>query len=137
MTDPHNLRLLIADDEPSVRSLLKTILTVDGFRVLGEVADGSEAVRVCEDIVPNFAVLDISMPLLNGIDAARSILQGNSRIKIILVTVHREVCYLLEGLRAGIAGYLTKDKLASCLTEAIAAVGTGETYVRVGSLGND
>jgi len=85
---------------------------------------------MCRELEPDIVVLDISMPLLNGIDAARCIIRYNSRIKIIVITMHTELCYILESLRAGITGFVTKDKLASSLPEAITAVGRGETYVR-------
>ena len=129
MTDRREIKVVIADDDRTVLALVKSILNANGFRLVDEALDGNEAVRKCRELEPDIAVLDISMPLLNGIDAARCIIQFNSRIKIIVITMHTEPCYILESLSAGITGFVTKDKLASSLSEAITAVGRGETYV--------
>ena len=133
MTDYREMKVLIADDDRKVLALVKSILQANGFRFVGEALDGNAAVRMCRELEPDVAVLDISMPLLNGIDAARCIIQSNSRIKIIAMTMHTEIWYILESLRAGITGFVTKDKLASSLSQAITAVGRSETYVRATS----
>jgi len=129
MTDRREIKVVIADDDRTVLALVKSILNANGFRLVDEALDGNEAVRKCRELEPDIAVLDISMPLLNGIDAARCIIRSNSRIKIIVITMHTDLCYILESLRAGVTGFVTKDKLASSLSEAITAVGRGETYV--------
>ncbi len=129
MTDRREIKVVIADDDRTVLALVKSILNANGFRLVEEALDGNEAVRKCRELEPDIAVLDISMPLLNGIDAARCIIRSNSRIKIIVITMHTDLCYILESLRAGVTGFVTKDKLASSLSEAITAVGRGETYV--------
>ncbi len=134
MADHREMKVVIADDDRTVLALVKSILQANGFSFVGEALDGNEAVRMCRELEPDIAVLDISMPLLNGIDAARCIIQSNSRMKIIVITMHTELCYILESLRVGITGFVTKDKLASSLPEAITAVGRGETYVRATSL---
>jgi len=133
MTDYREMKVLIADDDRTVLALVNSILQANGFRFVGEALDGNAAVRMCRELEPDVAVLDISMPLLNGIDAARCIIQSNSRIKIIAMTMHTEIWYILESLRAGITGFVTKDKLASSLSQAITAVGRSETYVRATS----
>jgi DNA-binding NarL/FixJ family response regulator len=129
-TGHRNLTFVIADDDQMVRTIVKTILEEHGFHKLGETSDGEEAVRLCRDLRPDVALLDLSMPLLNGIDAARDIIKDYPATKIIVLTEHTERPYILETLRAGVAGYLTKDKAASNLPEAIDAVCKGETYVR-------
>ncbi len=133
MTDRRELKFVIADDDRTVLALVKSILNVNGFRLVDEALDGNAAVQMCRELEPDIAVLDISMPLLNGIDAARCIIRSNSRTKIIVITMHTQPCYILESLRAGITGFITKDKLASSLPEAIRAVSRGETYVRASS----
>jgi CheY-like chemotaxis protein len=129
MTDRRELKFVIADDDWTVLALVRSILNANGFRLVKEALDGNAAVRMCREVKPDIAVLDISMPLLNGIDAARCIIRSNSRTKIIVMTMHTESRYILESLRAGITGFVTKDKLASSLPEAIRAIGRGETYV--------
>ncbi len=129
MTDRRELKFVIADDDRTVLALVRSILNASGFRLVKEALDGNAAVRMCREVKPDIAVLDISMPLLNGIDAARCIIRSNSRTKIIVITMHTESRYILESLRAGITGFVTKDKLASSLPEAITAVGRGGTYV--------
>ncbi|MBI4390888.1 MAG: response regulator transcription factor, partial [candidate division NC10 bacterium] len=104
------LRVLLADDHQIVRQGLKALLEREGFDVAAEASDGLEAVRLARDLQPDVAVLDIAMPLLNGLDAAREVLQGSPRTKAILLTMHAEDHYVLEALRAGVSGYVLKTK---------------------------
>lgn len=123
------VRVLLADDHAVVREGLRVLLEREGFQVIAEASDGREAVRLCEAQPPDVAVLDIGMPLLNGIDAAREITKANSQIKVILLTMHTEDHLVLEGLRSGIAGYVLKTKASSELVQAIRAVGRGEMFL--------
>jgi len=88
-------RLLIADDHAIVRDGLRAILKDEGFEVVGEASDGLEAIRLCEELGPDIAVVDISMPLLNGIDSARQILKASPKTKDCSpFDAHREaVCF--------------------------------------------
>lgn len=126
------LRVLLADDHLIVRQGLKALLQREGLEVVGEASDGHEAVRLAGDLHPEVAVLDLSMPLLNGIDAARQILQTSPRMKTILLTVHTEDQYVLEALRAGISGYVLKTQAALDLVQAIQDVSRGATYLSPG-----
>ena len=134
MASRRNLRFVIADDHPLIREILKAILEVRQFRVVGVASDGREAVRLCRDLEPDMAVLDLSMPQLNGIDVAREIKKDSPGTGIIVLSTHSDGPYILESLRAGVAGYVTKDKAASCLPEAIDAVCRGEIYVRASGI---
>ena len=134
MPNHRNLTFVIADDYPTVRQTIKEILEGKGFRVVGEASDGIEAVRLSRELEPNIVVLDLSMPQLNGIDAARAIQMTNPNTKIIILTIHSGRPYLLESLIVRVSGYITKSKAASELLEAIDAVSKGEIYVRTPSV---
>jgi len=127
---PWKLRFVIADGDPTIRKLVKTIVEGQGFHVAGVASDGDKAVRLCRDLKPDMAVLDLSMPRLNGIDAALQIKKFCPDTRIILLSAHPDGPCIFQSLCAGAAGYVTKDKAASSLPEAIAAVFRGEIYVR-------
>jgi DNA-binding NarL/FixJ family response regulator len=125
-------RILLADDHLIVRQALKALLEGEGFSVVAEVGDGVEAVRVARERCPDVAVLDLSMPLLNGLDAAREIQQACPRAKAILLTIHAEDHYVLDALRAGIKGYVLKTQAAADLVRAISEVQKGAVYLSPG-----
>ena len=129
MKSDRRLTFVIADDHLVYRDAVKAIIEENGFEVIGEASDGDEAVRLCQNLEPDMAVLDVSMPRLNGIDAAREIKDARPNTKIVLLTIHAEDQYILSGLHAGAAAYVTKTRAASNLLEAIATVCRGETYV--------
>jgi two-component system response regulator NreC len=126
------LRIVLADDHMIVRQGLKSLLEREGFQVVGEAADGFEAVRLSRDLAPDLAVLDLSMPSLNGVDAALEIVQASPKTKVILLTMHTEEQYVLRALRAGITGYILKTKAAADLLQAIHEVSRGMTYLSPG-----
>jgi DNA-binding NarL/FixJ family response regulator len=123
------LRILLADDHQVVRQGLKALLQQEGFEVLGEASSGLEAVRLAQSLRPDIAVLDLAMPLLNGIAAAREILQHCPETRTILLTMHTEEPYILEALRAGIRGYVAKIQAADDLLVAIQEVARGHVYL--------
>lgn len=123
------IQILLADDHQIVRDGLKAILEKEGYRVNAEASNGQEAVRLAQQTRPDIAVLDISMPVLNGLDAAREILQQLPSTKTILLTMHTDKSYVLEGLRAGIKGFVTKTHAAEDLVHAIREVMKGPTYL--------
>lgn len=127
-----SLRLLLADDHLLVRQGLKAFLEREGFQVTGEAADGREAVRLAQDVQPDVAVLDLAMPLLNGLDAAREILQACPRTRTILLTMHTEDQYVLAALRAKIRGVVLKSQAAADLVQAIREVSRGAIYLSPG-----
>jgi DNA-binding NarL/FixJ family response regulator len=122
-------RLLLADDHVLVRNGLRNLLLHEGFEVVAEASNGREAVEQTVEVDPDVALLDISMPLLNGIDAARQINNTSPRTKVILLTMHKEEQYALEGLRSGIKGYVLKTQDTGDLVQAIRTVMHGDTYL--------
>jgi DNA-binding NarL/FixJ family response regulator len=127
-----SIRVLLADDHVIVRQGLKALLEKEGVNVVGEVANGREAVQWVRDHNPDVAVLDLAMPMLNGLDAAREILKTSSRTKPILLTMYTEDHYVLEALRAGVRGYVMKNHSREDLVRAIMQVARGEVYLSPG-----
>lgn len=125
-------RVLLADDHVVLRQSLRIFLEQQGFEVAGEASDGHMAVRLCEQLKPHVAIVDIGMPLLNGIDAAHELARQCPETKVILLTMYSERSYVVAALRAGIAGYVLKSSAASTLMQAIQAVLAGETYLSGG-----
>jgi DNA-binding NarL/FixJ family response regulator len=124
--------LLLADDHPIFRQGLKALLEKEGFNVVAEGANGVEAVRLAEKLRPDIAILDFSMPRLNGLDAAKEILKASPRTKVVMLTVHREEQYVVEALNAGIKGYVLKSEAATALVEAIREAYAGNAYLSPG-----
>jgi len=99
-----------------------------GMEVVGEAADGREAVRLARELKPDIVILDIGMPLLNGLDAAAHILRENDRTGIIILSMHTDESYILRALDAGAKGYLLKDHADEDLERAIQSVAAGKPY---------
>ena len=123
------MQILLADDHGVVREAIRALLEQQGFQVVGEAADGLEAVRLAEKFKPRVAVLDLSMPLLNGVEASREIARISPQTRIIILTMYKEDQYVLEALRAGVFGYLLKTSAAKDLVEAIRQVSHGTVYL--------
>lgn len=121
--------ILLADDHQIVRDGMKAFLEREGYKVNADADNGREAVRLAANIRPQVAVLDISMPVLNGLDAAREILSSSTGTKIILLTMHHERSYVLEGLRIGVKGFVTKTHAAEDLVQAIRHALQDKTYL--------
>ena len=124
-----SLRILLADDHCIVRQGLRALLERAGFEVVGEAADGLEAVRLAESLSPDVTVLDLIMPLLNGLDAGRQILAGRPDMPILLLTMHTEEAHVAAALRSGIRGYLLKTQAADDLARAIRDVVRGHIFL--------
>jgi DNA-binding NarL/FixJ family response regulator len=123
------IRVLLADDHAVVRHGLRALLEKEGYLVAAEAADGQDAVRQATQVYPDIAILDIHMPILNGLDAARALRKGSPGLKVILLTRHDEAQYVTEALRAGVKGYVLKSQAATDLVEAIEQVGRGAVYL--------
>jgi DNA-binding NarL/FixJ family response regulator len=126
------IRIVLADDHVLVRQSLKSLLEREGFKVVGEASDGQETVRHVETLQPDIAVMDISMPILNGLNAAREINRTSPKTKNILLTQHDEGQYVSEALEAGVKGYVLKSQVANDLLLAIRQVSRGQVYLSPG-----
>jgi two-component system response regulator NreC len=126
------IRVVLADDHVLVRQGLKSLLEREGVQVAGEASDGQEAVQQVLSIRPDIAILDISMPILNGVDAARNIGRLAPKTKVILLTQHGEDQYISGALEAGVRGYVLKNQVASDLVRAIQQVSHGQVYLSPG-----
>jgi two-component system, NarL family, response regulator NreC len=129
------LQIVLADDHELVREGLRSLLVKQHFEVVGEASEGRKAVELARDLRPDIVVVDYSMPLLNGLEAAREIHTVSPSSKTILLTVHMEDQYVFEALRAGVRGYVVKTQAAADLIRAIQEVSRGQIYLSPGISG--
>jgi two-component system, NarL family, response regulator NreC len=129
------IRVVLADDHVLVRQGLKSLLEREGFQIVAEASDGQEALHFVRTLKPEIAVMDIAMPILNGLDAARQMIRPSSETKVILLTQHDEEQYLSEALEAGVRGYVLKSQVASDLIQAMRRVSRGDVYLSPGVSG--
>lgn len=120
---------MLADDHALVRQGLRALLEREGLVVVAEASDGQEAVRLAAEHHPDVAVLDVSMPVRNGVDAAREIEATSRRTRTILLTQHDDDRFVIEAVRAGAKGYVLKSQAATDLVEAIRQVSRGDVYL--------
>jgi two-component system, NarL family, response regulator NreC len=123
------IRILLADDHDIVRKGLRYILQrQNGTDVIGEAKDGREAVKMAEKLEPDLIIMDIAMPLLNGIEATAQIVKANPKTKVIILSMFSDETYLVRILSAGAKGYLLKDSTETDLLPAVKAVMQGKPY---------
>jgi two-component system, NarL family, response regulator NreC len=124
------LRILLADDHDIVRKGLRYLLDRDAnLEVAGEAVDGRTAVKLAGELRADIVIMDIGMPLLNGIDAAAQLVRANSRTGVIILSMHSDEDYILRALRVGVKGYLLKDTVEVDLLRAIDSVRKGRTFL--------
>jgi two-component system, NarL family, response regulator NreC len=123
------LRILLADDHGIVRRGLKSLLeSQPGLEVIGEAADGLEAVRLCGELSPDLLIVDISMPLMNGIEVASRAQKLEPAPGVIILSMHVDESYIMRALAAGARGYLVKDATDEDLIPAVRAVAAGKPF---------
>jgi two-component system response regulator NreC len=123
-------RILLVDDHAVVRQGFKMILDAQSdMEIVGEAANGREAVELAAQLSPDIVVMDVAMPELNGIEATRRVIASDPHIRVIALSMHKDSVYVREILRAGARGYLLKDSGADDLVKAIRAVAGGESYL--------
>lgn len=124
------VRVLIVDDHALIRDGLRKILSVEpGIRVVGEAANGQEAVRFVVREPVDVVLLDVSMPVMNGIEACREIKRARPGVAVVALTIHDQEEYLFEMIRAGVSGYVLKDISSGKLVETIFGVARGESFI--------
>jgi len=121
-------RVLLADDHTIVAEGLVSLLEPD-FDLVGRVDNGRDLLKKAEELSPDVIVTDISMPLLNGIEALRQLKKAKPDVRVVFLTVHADVSYITEAFRAGAAGYVLKQSAAEELRSAIKAAHEGRTYL--------
>jgi two-component system, NarL family, response regulator NreC len=124
-----NIRILIAEDHTLVRKGFRHVLEAeDGFEVVAEAGDGRKAVELAAEYEPDVVIMDIGMPLLDGIEATRAITASNPEVKILVVSMHLDSGSIREALQAGALGFLSKDALTREFLRAIRMVASGREY---------
>src|ERR1051325_8193775 len=125
------IRILLVDDQPLFREGLRTLLSVHlDFEVVGEAGDGSEAIKLARSLLPLVVLMDLQMPVLDGVAATRSLHQEQPDCRVIVLTTFDDDEMVFDGLRAGAVGYLLKDAPSEKLAEAIRVAARGETFLQ-------
>jgi len=123
------LRILLADDHTMVRQGLRKLLEErPEWQVVAEAGDGRDAVRLAEEFKPDVAVVDVAMPLLNGIETTRQITRLAPRTKVLVLSMYSDEAYVIQMLKAGATGYLLKDSAGVDLLQAVQAVSQGKSF---------
>lgn len=125
-----NIRILVADDHAILRAgLIRLLGEVRGMEVVGEAENGHEALEKVKELIPDVVLMDISMPIMNGMDATREIRKWNEEVKVLILSVHDNEEYLFQAFQAGATGYLLKNAAARDLTNAIHVVAQGDYFL--------
>jgi len=124
------MRILLADDHTLVRAGIRALVeTIGGATVVAETGDGREALDLIERHRPDIALLDISMPGLNGLEVAQRVRRASATTRVVVLSMHANEGYVAQALKAGVSGYLLKDAATAELALALAAVSRGDTYL--------
>lgn len=125
------VNIMITDDHSMIREGLKQLLELEGeFKVIAEASDGVECMNVLETLTPDVLLLDINMPNMNGIEVLQKMKEKKLKVKVLILTVHNEIEYLLKAVDIGVNGYLLKDSESAELKKAILAVINDENYIQ-------
>lgn len=125
------IKVMIADDHSMIREGLKQLLELEGdFEVIAEACDGVDCLEKLNTVLPDILLLDINMPNMNGLDVLQQIKERKIQVKVLVLTVHNEVEYLLKAVDIGVNGYLLKDSESAELKKAILSVVSGEDYIQ-------
>jgi DNA-binding NarL/FixJ family response regulator len=123
------LRILLGDDHTLVRQGVRKIIEEhQDWQVIGEAQDGRELVRKALEEEPDLVIMDVAMPLLNGIEATRQIVRKQPAVRILVLSMHADEAYIIQALQAGARGYLLKDSADAELVRAVTAVAEGKSF---------
>jgi two-component system response regulator DegU len=128
---PAPIRLLLADDHTMLREALRRAMEGAGLTVVGEAADGDEAIRLTTELRPDVVLMDVSMPVLDGVEATRQIHRSEPDIAVLMLTMHADADVVARALSAGAVGYLVKDASMSEVVEAVQLAANGDTALSV------
>jgi two-component system, NarL family, response regulator DegU len=123
----HPVRLLLADDHRMLRESLRRAMEDAGFDVVGEAPDGAEAVRLAEELHPDVILMDVTMPVLDGVEATRQVRDRVPSTQVVILTMHADREVLVDAIRAGAAGYLVKDCSTEEVVDTVRKAAAGET----------
>ena len=123
------IRLLLADDHTMLREGLRRSMEAAGFDVVAEARDGDEAVTLTDSLLPNVVLMDVSMPVQDGVEATRQVHRAHPEIAVVMLTMHADADLLTRALRAGAVGYLVKDASTDEVVEAVRLAANGETLL--------
>ena len=121
------VRLLLADDHRMLRESLRRAMEDAGFDVVGEAADGAEAVRLADELHPDVILMDVTMPVLDGVEATRQVRDRVPGTQVVILTMHADREVLVDAIRAGAAGYLVKDCSTEEVVDTVRKAAAGET----------
>ena len=125
------ITVMITDDHSMIREGLKNLLELDGdIKVIAEAENGVECLEQLNQYSPDVLLLDINMPKMNGLEVLQNIKERHLKVKVLVLTVHNEVEYLMKAIDIGVEGYILKDSESDELKKAINAVYSGETYIQ-------
>jgi DNA-binding NarL/FixJ family response regulator len=125
------VKVMIADDHSMIREGLKQLLELEGdFEVIAEACDGVDCLEKLKTVVPDILLLDINMPNMNGLEVLQKMKDMKMKVKVLVLTVHNEVEYLLKAVDIGVDGYIMKDAESAELKKAINCIMQGETYIQ-------
>ena len=126
-----SINVMITDDHAMIREGIKRLLEFDGdIKVIAEAGDGEECLELLKEINPDVLLLDINMPKKNGIEVLEKIREDKLPLKVLMLTVHNEVEYLVKAVDIGVNGYILKDSESAELKKAIESVVSGENYIQ-------
>jgi two-component system response regulator DegU len=121
------IRLLLADDHRMLREGLRRSMTEEGFDVVGEASDGYEAVKLADELTPDVILMDVSMPEMDGVEAARRVHEAQPGVRVVMLTMHADADVVANAIRAGASGYLVKDCSTEEIAGAVRMVASGDT----------
>lgn len=125
------IKIMIADDHSMIREGLKNLLELDGdIQVIAEAVDGEDCLNKLQVTKPDVLLLDINMPKKNGLEVLKSLKSKKSKLKVLVLTVHNEIEYLMKAVDIGVNGYVLKDSESAELKKAIFTVAEGESYIQ-------